>query len=397
MAINIPVPDYSNATTLEQKFEILADSYNMLRKELDYVLQNLSAENFNSIFANNITAKNLKGGNININDAFLVDGEGNVIMNGTLNIAGLITVDEQGNMTIHGGQMTWASSDPKLNDIDMELSDISVVANLAGTNIVKLSNGSYLGGTFINGKKIQAPEIYGGKIEGIDIKGSKIVGAEIEGGQLNINDAYIVDAEGNVQMLGSILLGGNIIWTEPVVQYQYSSDNQNWHTNYIEGDIYRRESWDGGITWQPGYQFIGINGVDGQDGRDGSDATVPNYIKSTYIGQTKILSPDIVGGMFYATGQGRNGGAAYYIYNGVSGTGDNTIPVNMKGYISYDDNGAGTEEEDKQRVFFKSQPGVALKIEAGGNMSIEAKGGTIHIMSDVRFYGDVDGVVAKFA
>lgn len=284
MAINVPAPDFSNAKNMEEKFQILADSYNMLRKELDYILQNLSYDNFDSI-----SAKNIKG---------------------------------------------------------------------------------------------------------VTIRGGKIVGAEIEGGQLNINDAYIVDAEGNVQMLGSILLGGNIIWTEPVVQYQYSSDNQNWHTNYIEGDIYRRESWDGGITWQPGYQFIGINGADGQDG---SDATVPNYIKSTYIGQTKILSPDIIGGMFYATGQGRNGGAAYYIYNGVSGTGDNTIPVNMKGYISYDDNGAGTEEEDKQRVFFKSQPGVALKIEAGGNMSIEAKGGTIHIMSDVRFYGDVDGVVAKFA
>lgn len=284
MAINVPAPDFSNAKNMEEKFQILADSYNMLRKELDYILQNLSYDNFDSI-----SAKNIKG---------------------------------------------------------------------------------------------------------VTIRGGKIIGAEIEGGQLNINDAYIVDAEGNVQMLGSILLGGNIIWTEPVVQYQYSSDNQNWHTNYIEGDIYRRESWDGGITWQPGYQFIGINGVDGQDG---SDATVPNYIKSTYIGQTKILSPEIIGGMFYATGQGRNGGAAYYIYNGVSGTGDNTIPVNMKGYISYDDNGAGTEEEDKQRVFFKSQPGVALKIEAGGNMSIEAKGGTIHIMSDVRFYGDVDGVVAKFA
>ena len=297
MAINVPAPDFSNAKNMEEKFQILADSYNMLRKELDYILQNLSYDNFDSI-----SAKNIKG------------------------------------VTIRGG-----------------------------------------------------------KIVGTEIGGGKIVGAEIEGGQLNINDAYIVDAEGNVQMLGSILLGGNIIWTEPVVQYQYSSDNQNWHTNYIEGDIYRRESWDGGITWQPGYQFIGINGVDGQDGRDGSDATVPNYIKSTYIGQTKILSPDIIGGMFYATGQGRNGGAAYYIYNGVSGTGDSTIPVNMKGYISYDDNGAGTEEEDKQRVFFKSQPGVALKIEAGGNMSIEAKGGTIHIMSDVRFYGDVDGVVAKFA
>lgn len=227
MAVNIPVPDYSNATTLEQKFEILADSYNMLRKELDYVLQNLSTENFNSIFANNITAKNLKGGNININDAFLVDGEGNVEMNGTLNIAGLITVDEEGNMTIHGGQMTWVSSDPKLNDIDIELSDIngyltdvngelitidgqlvsmsgnlsdiSVVANLAGTNIVKLSNGTYLGGTFINGKKIQAPEIYGGKIEGIDIIGSYFRGS-------GANSAYIKIGLGNGSNLGDLAL-----------------------------------------------------------------------------------------------------------------------------------------------------------------------------------------------
>jgi len=185
MAVNIPVPDYSNATTLEQKFEILADSYNMLRKELDYVLQNLSTENFNSIFANNITAKNLKGGNININDAFIVDGEGNVIMDGTLNIAGLITVDEQGNMTIHGGQMTWASSDPKIDEIDSDLSDVSIVATTASGNIAKLANGTYIGGTFITGKSISSPYIEGGKIEGIDIIGSYFKGS-------GANSAYIM-------------------------------------------------------------------------------------------------------------------------------------------------------------------------------------------------------------
>lgn len=289
MAVNIPVPDYSNATTLEQKFEILADSYNMLRKELDYMLQNLSYDNFDTV-----SAKNIKG---------------------------------------------------------------------------------------------------------VTIRASELIGAIINGGQLNINDAFIVDAEGNVRMLGNILLNGNISWGTPIIQYQYSSNNISWHTSYVEGDIYRRESIDGGVTWGAGYQFIAINGVDGVDGQngaDGSDAVVPNYIKSTYIDQTKVISPDITGGIFNATGQGRNGGAAYYIYNGVSGTGANMIPVNLKGYISYDNAGAGTTEEDAQRVFFKSNTGVALKIEAGGNMSIEAKGGTIHIMSDVTFYGDVDGVVAKF-
>ena len=227
MALNVPMPDFSNATSLEQKFNILADSYYMLRKELEYTLQNLSSENFNSIFANNITAKNVKGGtieganfkggNININDAFIVDGEGNVLMDGTLNIAGLITVDNDGNMTIYGGRMTWASSDPKIQDIDIELSningyltdvngqlvvidgklvsmngdidDISVVANLAGTNIVKLSNGTYLGGQFIDGKTIQSPYIDTGRLKGIEVWSSKFRGPAEDSAYIIIGNA----------------------------------------------------------------------------------------------------------------------------------------------------------------------------------------------------------------
>jgi hypothetical protein len=168
MAINIPVPDYSNATTLEQKFEILADSYNMLRKELDYVLQNLSAENFNSIFANNITAKNLKGGNININDAFLVDSEGNVEMLGDISLSGTIIVHDP--MTLEA----------------MDAADGAyIVATTASGNIAKLANGTYVGGTFITGKSISSPYIEGGEIEGIDIIGSYFKGS-------SSNSAYII-------------------------------------------------------------------------------------------------------------------------------------------------------------------------------------------------------------
>ena len=213
MALNVPAPDFNNAKSLEEKFNILADSYNVLRKELDYMLQNLSYDNFDTVSARNLIGKNIKGGNININDAFAVDKDGNVVMLGTLNIAGKITVDAEGNMTIYGGEMIWESSDPRLNDIDIELSningyltdvngelvtingqlvgmnselsDIWVVANLADTNIVKLSNGTYLGGTFINGKRIESPEIYGGKIVGIDVIGSKFHGD-------GSNSAYLI-------------------------------------------------------------------------------------------------------------------------------------------------------------------------------------------------------------
>ena len=54
--INIPTPDLSGTETVEKKIDSLLDSYIMLRKELQYGLQNLSAENFTSVFN-----KTLKG------------------------------------------------------------------------------------------------------------------------------------------------------------------------------------------------------------------------------------------------------------------------------------------------------------------------------------------------
>ena len=100
----------------------------------------------------------------------------------------------------------------------------------------------------------------------------------------------------------------------------------------------------------------------------------PSYIHSTYISQTKVISPHIYGGDLYATGQGNTSGTnpAFYMSDGVTGTGGNTTPNAPRGWLCYDKNGAGTTQEAQNRVFLHSVDGVAMKLEAGGNMSLEA-------------------------
>lgn len=100
----------------------------------------------------------------------------------------------------------------------------------------------------------------------------------------------------------------------------------------------------------------------------------PSYIHNTYISQTKVISPHIYGGDLYATGQGNTSGTnpAFYMSDGVTGTGGNTTPNAPKGWLCYDKNGAGTTQEAQNRVFLHSEPSVALKLDAGGDMSLEA-------------------------
>lgn len=102
---------------------------------------------------------------------------------------------------------------------------------------------------------------------------------------------------------------------------------------------------------------------------------------STFNGGT-IISSDIsgstiTGSMLYATGQGYNGGAAYYICNGSKS--------NVVGYISYDTHGSGGGEATN-RVLFNTASGVAMKLNAGGDISIEAND-TIYVLSDTFFAG----------
>lgn len=93
-----------------------------------------------------------------------------------------------------------------------------------------------------------------------------------------------------------------------LLKYQYSAtqdgDDSTWHYPMATGDMYRRESIDGGKTWGDPYQFVGKDGKNGQNGRDGSDADVPSYIEVQGIDFTSmtnnyIKSPKIYGGEFY--------------------------------------------------------------------------------------------------
>ena len=124
----------------------------------------------------------------------------------------------------------------------------------------------------------------------------------------------------------------------------------------------------GAITWSD-LSAAAQQRVDSGKGDDN-----PSYIKSSYIDSAKIVSPHIYGGDLYATGQGNTSGTnpAFYMSDGVTGTGGNTTPNAPKGWLCYDKNGAGTTQEAENRVFLHSEPGVALKLDAGGDMSLEA-------------------------
>lgn len=108
---------------------------------------------------------------------------------------------------------------------------------------------------------------------------------------------------------------------------------------------------------------------------------LPSYIKSTYIDETRIESPTIYAGKYYATGQGYSSGAAYYIYNGhplQSG-------ATQIGYISYDTHGNTSVGDAQNRVLFTTLNGTALKILSARNMSFQA-GTESAFQTDYRIY-----------
>ena len=117
----------------------------------------------------------------------------------------------------------------------------------------------------------------------------------------------------------------------------------------------------------------------------------PSYIKWSYIDSAKIVSPHIYGGDLYATGQGNAAGTnpAFYMSDGVTGSGANTEPNAPKGWLCFDKNGAGTAQEAAERIFLHSQPNVAIKIESGGNMSLDAAG-FIHMQAPITLQSGVN-------
>lgn len=194
---------------------------------------------------------------------------------------------------------------------DNEIININDSFVVYGDGSIRATNGTFSG--LIDGKLKSAGD-------------GAIIGPEIGigGRALETEDAsdgnFYVDKDGNVTLKGEITWGE----TNRPIQYQYSTNNSSWHTGRQSGDIYRRESFDGGKTWEAGYQFVG---------EDGSDANVTytnikdalNRAKRagiTVIGEgdietVNIYANAIYGGKIYAGGlskdeaEGENPRATY--------------------------------------------------------------------------------------
>ena len=188
------------------------------------------------------------------------------------------------------------------------------------------------------------------KVDGIDGKYTEL--------KTTVDGVTITDQSGTTKIKGS------------------SIETTSIATNAISAD---QVNLTGAITWSD----LSDEAQQRVDSGKGDDN--PSYIHSTYISQTKVISPHIYGGDLYATGQGNTSGTnpAFYMSDGVTGTGGNTTPNAPKGWLCYDKNGAGTTQEAQNRVFLHSEPGVALKLDAGGDMSIEADD-SIYLLSYLK-------------
>lgn len=220
------------------------------------------------------------------------------------------------------------------------------------------------------------------KINGDDILKTIDGKSKINSDYLDLGNIILDGKTGDITLGGNIELGGDINITGSIqwnssnspVTVQYSVDGSSWHDDLGSSDLYARYSYDGGISWTDAVQVRGVDGKNGANGRPGSDASVPKYIQGTYIDMNLAASKYIIGGKICATGLGYDDGAAFYIYDGGTGvdsSGEITDGVKV-GYISYDKHGADTDDEAKYRVIFQTLDNTALKINAAGNMSLQA-------------------------
>lgn len=116
---------------------------------------------------------------------------------------------------------------------------------------------------------------------------------KIAGEYIDARGITIKDAQGNDVVYFDET---GIHWNKDYspIKYQFSTSMSGpWHDTYATNDEYRRESFDGGTTWEAPYKLVGKDGQPGRDGADGSDATVPKYITDTVIAKGVIEAPQI--------------------------------------------------------------------------------------------------------
>jgi len=162
-----PSPDISNAKSLQEQIKVLLDNYSMLRKELQFMLQNLSIKNFDST-----TAKKLSSSGI---DDYL-DADKNLIADrvaGTLNTA----IAKVQNST---GTVSFVEDGIMIHDFSNETESTEAIKlTSAGILIAykKDIDGNWIWRTAVTGISISADAIATGTLSAININGVNITGS----------------------------------------------------------------------------------------------------------------------------------------------------------------------------------------------------------------------------
>ena len=250
-------------------------------------------------------------------------------------------------------------------------------------------SGTVKGASFVDGSdQPMMNQDYKFTADYLELKGLTIIND-------NLQTTLRIDSNGNVHLgAGSVIdygvdMSGNAQIQE--IQNDITTKTTSYYQNTYPTEASIGDLWTvsgnvdvtyGMYTYVAGntYRYAGFGAWDMV-----SDVN-PSYITKTRITQTTIMSPSVyggrmVGGSYYSVGQGYSDGPAYYICDGYtvdSGTGE-IYPGFVAGYISYDNNGAGTVEEARERVIFASRYNMPIKIQSASNISIAANNGTSNI------------------
>lgn len=127
----------------------------------------------------------------------------------------------------------------------------------------------------------------------------------IKGGTININDNFIVDENGGVQLNGGITWGTGssptqVVYAKTAIakpndDTSWSSfpptSSDGWHRTYSSyADYYASYTYDGGHTWTDPIKIKGTDGSNGSDGNDGTDGSDGDTIKVVYLYYRKTSS-----------------------------------------------------------------------------------------------------------
>lgn len=256
--------------------------------------------------------------------------------------------------TESGNTINTASIIAEINEGSSKISMNAVDIDLTG--YVTFNSLTQEGQTTINGSNITTGIIKSGNYvvptkESIFAQsGTKF---DLSNGTINSTN-FNINADGDVDINGNVNIGGSI---------------------NMDGDI----TLGGSIDIQGDLVFGGNNSI--VKWRNSDDSA---FITGNNIYSPNITGGTINGGIFHATGIGNEDftESAYYIW-------DNDV---LKGYISYDNGGVGSNDDAKNRMFVTTVGGTALKIHSSSNMSISTDvgdGGTIFITSDEIRFGNV--------